>query len=338
MDGDPRSHLVRVHGDEQAKETNPQPAYTRTSRERQVRFTCRRCGEEVIEWRFPGPLPWYCPSCRDQRIQERETERVKRQRERRQMGRVRHRPPDRSKRGPDRPPQTATTVAPAVPDAWADFLPATITVLAQIREQTGERLAAEMAFALKAELDHLRATVGREQQEALIQLFSLGDQVAYAGLVDVGVDAGRENWSTYANSANLDQLRAAIQNARRLARAAERRRKFAQRGSKDQQQSQQEEKKKIQVELYLRVEGNSKFVRGKSTARKHIEDWVLRRYAMKKQPTGDEYHLTIPYDTDAELDSIICNEILGEAASIADGYSCFTEGNVRALDKSERYW
>lgn len=338
MESDLRSQLIQVHGDEQAKEVNRQPAYTRTSRERQVRFTCRNCGEEVIEWRFPGPLPWYCPPCRDLRTQEREAKRVEEQRKRRQEGRVQRRVPGKSKRAHDRTLHPAATAAPEPPEIWAGFLPTTIAVLTQIRERAGEYFAMEVASALQTELDHLRTTIGRERQEALIQLFDLGDQLAYAGLIDVEVDAGVENWSTFANVANLDQLRAAVRNARRLAGAAERRRKLTQRGSPDQAESPQEEQKTLRVELYLHVQGNSKYVRGESKARAHIEDWVLSRYAMEKQPRGCEYILTLTYSTDAELERIIHDEILREAASIADGRNCFVETDVRALDGSERSW
>lgn len=332
MDEPLRTQLVRVHGDEQAKEINQHPAYTRTSRERQVHFTCKDCGEDVIEWRFPGPKPWYCPACRELRIQKREAKRVEDQRDRRRRGDVRHRAPNKSKRAHDRPQQTAVTAMPEPPEIWADFLPTTIAVLTQIRDRAGEYFATEVASALRIELDHLRTTIGRERQEALIQLFDLGDQLAYAGLVDVEVDAGVENWSTFANLANLDQLCAAVRNARRLAGTAERRRKLALRGSG----SQKEEKKTLRVELYLHVQGNSKYVRGEAKARAHIEDWVLSRYAMEKQPSGVEYHLIIPYSTDEELDRIVSDEILREAASIADGRHCFIEADVRALDGSER--
>ncbi len=260
MDGHLRSQFVRVHGDEQAKEINQHPAYTRTSRERQVSFTCKSCGEDVVEWRFPGPKPQYCPACRELRIQAREAERVKKQRDRRQSGKVQHRAPGKRKQAQDLPPPTAATAAPTVPEIWADFLPTTIAVLTQISDRVGEYFATEVASALQTELDHLRTTIGRERQEALIQLFDLGDQLAYAGLVDVEVDAGVENWSTFANLANLDQLRAAVRNARRLAGATERRRKLAQRGSPDQPGSQKEEKKTLLLELYLQVQGNSNYI------------------------------------------------------------------------------
>ncbi len=96
--------------------------------------------------------------------------------------------------------------------------------------------------------------------------------------------------------------------------------------------------RRIDVELWLRVENNSKFVRGKTKARAWIEDTVLRPYAMRK-PYVDrsEYILTLTYDADADLDATI-DDILREANRIADLHHCFTEADVRALDGSDRYW
>ena len=333
---DPPTQRVPVMGDELAKEFNARPAYTRTSKQREVHFTCRRCGEEVIEWRFPGPQPWYCPTCRETRTQEREAGRSKRQRERRQKGDVQHHAPGKRMQAQDPPPHTAAMTAPAAPEIWANFLPTTVAVLTQICDRAGEYFATEVVSALQIELDHLRTTLGRERQEALIQLFELGDQLAYAGLVDVGVDAGVENWSTFANLATLDQLRAAVRNARCLAGAAERRRKLAQLSSPDQPEGLKVEQKTLRVEFYLEVQGNSKFVRGETKARTHIEDWVLSRYTMEKQPDGITYHLTIPYSSNEDFNRIVSDEILREAASIADGRHCFIEADVRALDGSER--
>ena len=98
------------------------------------------------------------------------------------------------------------------------------------------------------------------------------------------------------------------------------------------------EQKSIRVELYLRVENNNKFVRGKTRARRSIEDFTLRAYGMEKpRKDGWEYILTIPYESDEQLDVTIY-EILREAESTADSYNCFIEADVRALDGSERSW
>src|SRR5579871_6142215 len=95
----------------------------------------------------------------------------------------------------------------------------------------------------------------------------------------------------------------------------------------------------LRVELWLRVENNSKFVRGKKRSREEIEDRVLRRYAMEKPwPDRSTYYLTIGYDTEEELERIIYDEILREAWLIADDRACFIETDIRALNGSERSW
>ena len=69
--------------------------------------------------------------------------------------------------------------------------------------------------------------------------------------------------------------------------------------------------KTMKVELHLRVENNSKFVRGKTRSRAEIENQVLRRYQMEKlRPDGWDYRLTIPYESDEALDKIIYDDIL----------------------------
>jgi len=96
--------------------------------------------------------------------------------------------------------------------------------------------------------------------------------------------------------------------------------------------------RRIDVELWLRVENNSTFVRGKTKARAWIEDSVLRRYAMRKPDANrSDYILTLTYGTDAELDATI-DDILREVAQIADLHYCFIEADVRALDGSDRSW
>ena len=62
----------------------------------------------------------------------------------------------------------------------------------------------------------------------------------------------------------------------------------------------------MKVALWLRVERNNKYVRGKKRAREEIERYVLAQYEMKK-PRKDswDYALSIPYETDEELDELI---------------------------------
>ena len=94
----------------------------------------------------------------------------------------------------------------------------------------------------------------------------------------------------------------------------------------------------LPVSLYLGIENNSKFVRGKTRVRKEIEDWVLSQYGMHKpDPQGWEYTLQIPYESDKEIDAI-ADYIFRESMSLADGRHCFIEWDLRALDGSDRSW
>jgi DNA invertase Pin-like site-specific DNA recombinase len=97
--------------------------------------------------------------------------------------------------------------------------------------------------------------------------------------------------------------------------------------------------KVMKVKLWLRVENNSKFVRGKGKAREEIEQNVLSRFGMDKpDKKGWEYILSIPYTTDEELDRIIYEEIFAEAERMADLRHCFTEGDMVSVDDPERSW
>jgi len=97
-------------------------------------------------------------------------------------------------------------------------------------------------------------------------------------------------------------------------------------------------RRSIDVELWLRVENNSKFVRGKTKARAWIEDSMLRPHAMRKlHADRSDYILTLAYGRDEDLDATI-DDILREADRIADLHHCFIEADVRALDGSDRSW
>jgi DNA invertase Pin-like site-specific DNA recombinase len=95
----------------------------------------------------------------------------------------------------------------------------------------------------------------------------------------------------------------------------------------------------MRVKMWLRVENNSKFVRGKRRSREEIERSVLSRFDMEK-PHKDswEYILSIPYSSDEELDRIIYEEICAEAERIADLRNGFTEADIVSLDDPERSW
>jgi predicted transcriptional regulator len=62
-------------------------------------------------------------------------------------------------------------------------------------------------------------------------------------------------------------------------------------------------KKVARVEMYLYIENNNKFVRGRKKATEWIEGFVLAPYLVRKR--GADYTLHIPYESDAELARII---------------------------------
>ena len=83
-----------------------------------------------------------------------------------------------------------------------------------------------------------------------------------------------------------------------------------------------------EVDVWLLVENNSKFVRGKNKSREEIESLCFACYDMKK--TGKDswdYVLKIPYTTDQELDEII-DDLISEASNIADMRYGFIEMTV----------
>jgi DNA invertase Pin-like site-specific DNA recombinase len=99
-----------------------------------------------------------------------------------------------------------------------------------------------------------------------------------------------------------------------------------------------QKKKVMQVGLWLRVEGNNKYVRGKKKARQDIERYVLQQYDMEKPRKDDwDYVLHIPYQTDEELDEIVY-DIIREAAGWADDRNCFIETDAIAMDSSDKSW
>ena len=58
----------------------------------------------------------------------------------------------------------------------------------------------------------------------------------------------------------------------------------------------------------------------------------------KDRPDGWDYQLSIPYETDQDLDGTIYDEILYEANWIADNRHCFIEADFTAADDPDRSW
>lgn len=87
--------------------------------------------------------------------------------------------------------------------------------------------------------------------------------------------------------------------------------------------------------LTLRIENNSKFVRGKKRTLEHTECLHLDNYDAKRQLNGD-YEPKIPYDSEEDLDNTV-NELLSDIVCIADDRHCFSVSNTR-MKGTDRHW
>jgi len=87
--------------------------------------------------------------------------------------------------------------------------------------------------------------------------------------------------------------------------------------------------------LTLRIENNSKFVRGKKRTIEHIESFYLKEYYAKRRPNG-EYELKVPYGSNEDLDNTV-NELLSDIACDADERLCFSESDAR-MEGTDRNW
>ena len=87
--------------------------------------------------------------------------------------------------------------------------------------------------------------------------------------------------------------------------------------------------------LTLRIQNNSKFVRGRKRTIEHIESFYLDEYDAKRRPNGD-YELKVPYDNDEDLDETV-NELLSDIACDAEDRHCFSESDAR-IEGIDRYW
>lgn len=95
--------------------------------------------------------------------------------------------------------------------------------------------------------------------------------------------------------------------------------------------------KTTRVILWLQVENNSKFVRGKGKSRQHIEDYILAEYDVKKlEKDGWEYELTFQYEDDKDLERQIYN-LSSEMEREADLRNGWTECGFREVG-TERSW
>jgi hypothetical protein len=96
-------------------------------------------------------------------------------------------------------------------------------------------------------------------------------------------------------------------------------------------------KQSAQIRLWLRVENNNKFIRRKKKVREHIERFCLAFYnAQKTTPNGCEYMISIPYESDEDLEKQVY-DLFREMDSHADMDYCFIEVDAHEIG-TDRSW
>jgi len=107
--------------------------------------------------------------------------------------------------------------------------------------------------------------------------------------------------------------------------------------AQNQEPSEESQFQSTKIILYLEVENNSKFVRGKTKTREEIELYCLPDYQAKKlQKDGLEYELTFQYKDDQDLERQI-NDLSSDMVSIADERNGFIEADFREIG-TDRCW
>ena len=94
----------------------------------------------------------------------------------------------------------------------------------------------------------------------------------------------------------------------------------------------------IRLELWLRVENNSKWVRGKARTLREIERGLFWRFDAKQpNPHRGVYHLTLTYSSDEDLERQI-DELLREMHFTAELRNGFVEADLTEIGGGERRW
>jgi DNA invertase Pin-like site-specific DNA recombinase len=92
------------------------------------------------------------------------------------------------------------------------------------------------------------------------------------------------------------------------------------------------ELKTTQIRLWLQVENNNKFVRGKTKSREEIERLCLAQYNAKRlSPDGNEYDLIFRHKNEKDLQNQI-NRLAIDMACIADARNGFTESDFTDME------
>ncbi len=95
-------------------------------------------------------------------------------------------------------------------------------------------------------------------------------------------------------------------------------------------------KKTTTVTLWLRVENNNRYGRGRKRSLEAIDSFVLSHYAVKTL-SECQYEVTFTYEKDTDLGNQVY-EMLNECQHFADLYNCSTEGTDVIEKGTDRSW
>jgi putative DNA-invertase from lambdoid prophage Rac len=95
-------------------------------------------------------------------------------------------------------------------------------------------------------------------------------------------------------------------------------------------------KKTTTVTLWLRVENNNRYGRGRKRSLEAIESLVLLHYHAKTL-SECQYEVTLEYEDDGDLDNQIY-DLLNQCQRFADLYNCSTEGTDVVERGTDRSW
>ena len=100
-------------------------------------------------------------------------------------------------------------------------------------------------------------------------------------------------------------------------------------------QKRDDQMKTAKINMYLRIENNNKFVRGKKKVKEETEQYLKAHYNLEC-PVIDDYIFYVPYTTVNGLTEEVY-EILREIDNMADMRNCFIETDV-TCDELELNW
>jgi hypothetical protein len=94
--------------------------------------------------------------------------------------------------------------------------------------------------------------------------------------------------------------------------------------------------KTAKIKMYLRIENNNKYIRGKGKVKEKVEQYLKWQYKLENAPINGDYIFYVPYTTIEGLTNNVF-DIIQEISDEADYRNCFIETDV-ACEELGLYW